>query len=88
MENTLPYLSSIEVLLACLHEVKLWLSHNFLTLKENKTEAELFGPSDFYDLGDLDLGDLSSNVSPFGEKLGMIFDSGLKSGPQTDQFCC
>ncbi len=42
--------SSIEVLLACLQEAKLWLTQNFLALNENKTKIVLFGPSDFYDL--------------------------------------
>ncbi len=74
--------SSIEVLLACLQEVKLWLTHNFLALNENKTEVVLFDTSYFYDLGDLDLGDLSSYVSPCVKNLGVLFDSGLKFDKQ------
>lgn len=31
--------NSIEVLLACLQEVKSWLTHNFLALNENETEV-------------------------------------------------
>ncbi len=54
---------SIEGLLACFHEVKIWLSHNLLALNKNKTEVILFGPSDSYDFGDLDLGDLSTYVT-------------------------
>ncbi len=73
---------SIEVLLACFHEVKIWLSHNFLALNENKTEVILFGPSDSYDFGDLDLGDLSSHVTPCAKNLGVLFDSGLKFDKQ------
>ncbi len=74
--------SSIYVLLACLKEAKLWLTQNFLALNENKTEIVLFGPSNFYDLGDLDLGDLSSYVSPCAKNLGVLFDSGLKFNKQ------
>ncbi len=70
--------SSIEVLLACLKEANLWLTQNCLALKENKTEIVLFSPSNVYDLGDLDLGDLSSYVSPCVKNLGVLFDSGLK----------
>ncbi len=73
---------SIEVLLACFHEVKICLSHNFLALNENKTEVILFGPSDSYDFGDLDLGDLSPHVPPCAKNLGVLFDSGLKFDKQ------
>ncbi len=59
---------SIEVLLACFHEVKICLSHNLLALNENKTEVILFGPSDSHDFGDLDLGDLSTYVTPCAKK--------------------
>ncbi len=72
--------SSIYVLLACLKEANLWLTQNFLA--ENKTEIVLFGPSNFHDLGDLDLGDLSSYVSPCAKNLGVLFDSGLKFNKQ------
>ncbi len=74
--------SSIDLLLACLQEAKLWLTQNFLALNENKTEIVLFGPSDFYDLDDLDHGDLSSYVSPCVKNLGVLFDSGLKFDKQ------
>ncbi len=73
---------SIDVLLACLKEAKLWLTQNLLALNENKTEIVRFGPSNFYDLGDLDLGDLSSYVSPCVRNLGVLFDSGLKVNKQ------
>ncbi len=73
---------SIEVLLGCLKEAKLWLTQNVLALNENKTEIVLFGPSNFYDLGDLDLGDLSYYVSSCVKNLGVIFDSGLKFNKQ------
>ncbi len=73
---------SIEVLLGCLKEAKLWLTQNVLALNENKTEIVLFGPSNFYDLGDLDLGDLSSYVSSCVKNLGVLFDSGLKFNKQ------
>ncbi len=76
------YSSSIEVLLVCLQEVKLWLKHNFLALYENKTEVVLFGPSTFYDLSDLDHGVLSSYVSPSVKNLGVLFDSGIKFDKQ------
>ncbi len=73
--------SSIDVL-ACLKEAKLWLTQNFLALNNNKTEIVLFGPGNFYNLGDLDLGDLSSYVSPCAKNLGVLFDSGLKFDKQ------
>ncbi len=63
--------SSIEVLLAFLQEMKLWLTQNFLALNENKTEVVLFSHRD---LGDLDLGDLSSYVSPCVKNVGVLFD--------------
>ncbi len=74
--------SPIDVLLASLEEAKLWLTQNLLAINENKTEIVLFGPSNFYDLGDLDLGNLSSYVSPCVKNLGVLFDSGLKFDKQ------
>ncbi len=74
--------SSIDVLLACLKEAKLWLTQNVLALNENKTKIVLFGPSNFYDLGDLNLGDLSSYVSVCAKNLVLLFDSGLKFDKQ------
>lgn len=47
-----------------------------------KTEVVLFGPSDLYDFGDIDLGKLSSYVTPCVKNLGVLFDSGLKFDKQ------
>jgi len=38
--------SALKLLLDCIDELKLWLTGNFLSLNENKTEMILFGPSD------------------------------------------
>ncbi len=70
---------SIEVLLACLQDLKSWLSQKILALNEENTEVVLFGPSDFYDGSNLDLGFLSSNVTPCVKNLGVLLDSGLRS---------
>ncbi len=82
---------SIEGLLACLRDLKSWLSQIFLALNEEKTEVVLFGPSDFYDGSNLDLGFLSSHVTPCAKNLGVLLDSGLWFNNQINSVvksCC
>ncbi len=62
--------------------MKIWLTHDLVALNENKTEVILFGPRDSYDFGDLDIGDLSSHVTPCAKNLDLLFKSGLKFDKQ------
>lgn len=41
--------SALGRLLACVDEVKSWISANFLSLNEAKTEIIIFGPSEMND---------------------------------------
>ncbi len=67
-------------LLNCLHEVKLWMSANFLNLNESKTEVIWFGNSESQVLSDL------GNLAPFRKSvvknLGVQFDVSLKFDKQ------
>lgn len=44
---------------ACLHELKLWLTNNFMLLNNDKTQIIQFGPNDRSDGNSVDLGTLT-----------------------------
>uniref|UniRef100_A0A3Q4HRN5 Reverse transcriptase domain-containing protein n=1 Tax=Neolamprologus brichardi TaxID=32507 RepID=A0A3Q4HRN5_NEOBR len=70
--------ASLQPLFNCLHEVKIWLSHNFLTLNENKTEIIVFGSHTPLDqLADA-LGPLASYLSPTVRNLRVFLDGSFK----------
>ncbi len=69
-------------LLACLADVKAWMSVNFLHLNENKTEIIVFESSDAFSSSCLDFGLLSPFVKPLVKNLGVFFDSSLKFDKQ------
>lgn len=52
----------LDALLACLTDVKAWLSLNFLNFNEEKTEMFVFKPSDSLTAPNSNLGGLSSRV--------------------------
>lgn len=64
--------------MACLNEVKTWLSSNFLNFNESKTKIILFGPSNFSTIPKVNFGGLSSCVKPWVRNLGVVFDETLK----------
>ncbi len=68
---------SLQSLLLCLEEVKIWLSKNFLQLNDKKSEIIIFGPPKFKEM-------ISSNIAPLEiivknsvRNLGVIIDSTL-----------
>lgn len=63
-----------ESLMACLVDVKAWLSFNFLIFNEKKTEIIVFSPSEFSDFPKLDLGGMSLCLKSWVKNLGFIFD--------------
>ena len=65
----------------CLAEIKSWLSQNFLTLNESKTEVIFFGPQPPASQVDI-LGSLSKNILPSVTNLGVIFNSTFKFDKQ------
>uniref|UniRef100_A0A3B3I0M8 Reverse transcriptase domain-containing protein n=1 Tax=Oryzias latipes TaxID=8090 RepID=A0A3B3I0M8_ORYLA len=77
---------SMKQLLSCLQDVKDWLALSFLSFNENKTEVLFFGPSDFSEPSQVDLGPLTNflktNVSNLGFKLDSHFklDQQINSG--------
>lgn len=77
--------TAIERLLACLNEVKAWMSTNFLSLNESKTELILFGPSDLDNVVETELGPLSLFRKHHVKNLGMICDSALKFDKQINE---
>ncbi len=72
---------SLQPLLDCLNELKLWLSSNFLHLNENKSEIILFGPRENV-ASDFDLGFLTPYNTQCARNLGILFDSSLKFDKQ------
>ncbi len=72
--------SSIRSLLNCLHEVKLWMSANVLSLNETKTEVIWFGNSESQVLSDL--GNLATFQKSVVKNLGVQFDVSLKFDKQ------
>lgn len=59
--------------MACLTDVKAWLSLNFLNFNESKMEIIVFGPSDSLNAPKINLGGLSSCVKPWVKKSGCCF---------------
>ncbi len=72
----------MEILIACLNEVKTWMSMNFLSLNESKTELILFGPSESVNAVQIDLDSLSPFRKYQTKNLGIICDSALKFDKQ------
>ncbi len=76
----LPWTGSdgLDNLLACLTDVKAWLSLNFLNFNGSKTEIIIFGPSASSVTPKVNLGGLSSAVKPWVKNLAIVFDESLK----------
>lgn len=68
----------LETLLACLTDVRSWMSLNFLHLNESKTEVIVFGPSVGKVNPNTDYDYLNSYIKPTVKNLGVLFDSSLK----------
>ncbi len=68
---------TIEPLLACLGDIKKWLSNSFLRLNEEKTEVIVFGPPKLRSGLINELGKQFSSVSSQVRNLGVILDSEL-----------
>lgn len=71
----------MEILIACLNEVKTWMSMNFFSLNESKTELILFG-TESVNAVQIDLGSLSPFRKYQTKNLGIICDSALKFDKQ------
>ena len=69
--------NTVQRLLDCLHNIKTWLSVNFLSLNEEKTEVMLFGPSRSSSPS-VDLASLSPYLSDCVTNLGVKFDSDFR----------
>ncbi|XDV17969.1 hypothetical protein PO909_023757 [Leuciscus waleckii] len=67
----------------CLHDIKHWLSQNFLCLNESKTEFILFDASSSTKEAP-DLAPLTTHLSPVVRNLGVILDSSLRLDKQVD----
>ncbi len=72
--------SHFESLLSCLHEVKSWMSQNYLNLNESKSEMIWFGAPDTHN--SFDLGNLAPFCKSVVKNLGVKFDSSLKFDKQ------
>ena len=70
-------MTQLSSVLACLSDIKCWMSQNFLQLNESKSEVLLFGPSNLTNVLKLKLGELSSNVQHSVRNLGVMFDHNL-----------
>lgn len=70
--------NGLEILLACLADVRSWLSNNFLHLNDGKTEAIIFGPAKGKRFQNPNCGVLNPYIKLSVKSLGVIFDSALK----------
>ena len=68
---------NISHLLACLTDIKHWMTQNFLQLNKSKSEIILFSPPSHTLPLQSQLGPLSANVKTSARNLGVIFDSNL-----------
>ncbi len=66
----------IKPLLECLHNLKAWMSQNFLNFNEKKTEVMVFGGTSVTPL--VDLGSLAQYHKPIMKNLGAKVDADLK----------
>ncbi len=71
---------TVRQLLDCLDDIKAWMSLNFLSFNENKTEVMVFGGTTGTPL--VDLGALSQYIKPTITNLGVKIDSNLKLDSQ------
>lgn len=69
--------NGLQPLFACLSDLKLWLSSNFLNLNENKTEIIIFGPKENC-VFDVERGSLAPYETHCARNLGFLFDHNLK----------
>ncbi len=75
---------SVRQLLDCLDDIKAWMSLNFLSFNENKTEVMVFGGTTGTPL--VDLGALSQYIKPTITNLGVKIVSDLKLNSQIRQW--
>ncbi len=71
---------TVRPLLDCLDDIKAWMSLNFLSFNENKTEVMVFGGTTGTSL--VDLGALAQYIKPTITNLGVKIDSDLKLDSQ------
>ena len=71
---------SVKPLLECLHDIKTWMSLNFLNFNEKKTEVMVFSGTSVTPL--VDLGYLAQYRRPIVKNLGVKVDTDLKFDTQ------
>ncbi len=71
---------TVRPLLDCLEDIKAWMSLNFLSFNENKTEVMVFGGTTGTPL--VDLGALAQYIKPTITNLGVKIDSDLMLNSQ------
>ena len=68
---------SLQTLLDCLEEVKVWMGSNFRQINNDITEVTIIGPSKSKKPCASNLGILSPYIKPHTRNLGVIVDSNL-----------
>ncbi|KAL0964863.1 hypothetical protein UPYG_G00330070, partial [Umbra pygmaea] len=74
--------NSMQHILDCLKEIKIWMANSFLQLNDNKTEVIVFGSSKSQNLISAKLGPLAPYVKSHARNLGVILDSHLNLNKQ------
>lgn len=69
---------------ACLHELKLCLTNNFILLNDDKTQIILFVPNELSNENCIDLGTLSPYLTSNIKNVGFYLDSSLKLDKQNN----
>ncbi len=74
--------SAFKRLEACLQEIKVWLTNNFMLLNDDKTQIFQFGPKEHSGGKSFDLGALTPYLTSVVKDLGFHLDNSLKLDKQ------
>lgn len=82
VRHSANYSVSLNLLVDCINDIKLWISGNFLSFNESKTECIMFSAPDMQNGPALSLGAWESYTRSAVKNLGVSFVCSMKFGKQ------